>query len=402
MRGVHARLLTLAALLLGTGHALAGPAPVDAVAAEAADQRRALAIAERQKGEAEAAARRLDQRAGDAQSAADADAARVAALALRIQAAEADLAAARASLALVEGAARAQAQRLAAERQPIAELLAAQQLLARRPPLSLFVEPGTTTDIVHARAMMEAVLPAIRARTASLEVEVARSNRLAAVRRRALAELDARRATLADRRQALAQSEAASRARAVELAGNAGLEGDRALALGQDAEDIAGLLSGVEEASSVRDALMRLPGPVARPGSGVDDRGQGIAAPASGQPAYRLPVIGRVVTGLGEVDKDGARSRGLTLAVAPGAQVVAPAAGRIVYAGPFRTFGRIVIIDHGGGWTSLITHLAALNTRVGDTVAQGSPIGRTGPEEPRIGVELRRAGVPVDIATLVS
>ena len=96
------------------------------------------------------------------------------------------------------------------------------------------------------------------------------------------------------------------------------------------------------------------------------------------------------------------RSRGLTIMTQAGAQVVAPADGRIVFAGLFRSFGRIIIIDHGDGWTSVITNMVAVSARVGETVSQGAPIGRAGPVRSRITVELRRAGQPIDIATLVS
>ncbi|MFM6852561.1 MAG: murein hydrolase activator EnvC family protein, partial [Sphingopyxis sp.] len=105
---------------------------------------------------------------------------------------------------------------------------------------------------------------------------------------------------------------------------------------------------------------------------------------------------------LGEVSSEGTRSRGMTIVTAPGAQVVAPADGRVVYAGAFRSYGRIVILDHGGGWTSLVTNMIAVSVNVGDDVAQGAPIGRTGPGAPRVTVELRRAGMPMDIATLIS
>jgi len=97
------------------------------------------------------------------------------------------------------------------------------------------------------------------------------------------------------------------------------------------------------------------------------------------------------------------RAKGLTLETRPGAQVVAPTRGRIAYAAEYRGFGKIVIIDHGQGWTSLITNLAALDVKVGDPVAQGSPLGRadTG-RRPTVTVELRRNGRPVDITPLVS
>jgi septal ring factor EnvC (AmiA/AmiB activator) len=113
-------------------------------------------------------------------------------------------------------------------------------------------------------------------------------------------------------------------------------------------------------------------------------------------------VLGRVVTGLGEISETGVRSRGLTLATPPNAQVVAPASGGIQYAGSFRGYGQILIIDHGGGWTTLITGLGGVSVKVGDTVVQGSPVGRAGSGNPRITVELRRQGEPVNIAPLAA
>ena len=59
-----------------------------------------------------------------------------------------------------------------------------------------------------------------------------------------------------------------------------------------------------------------------------------------------------------------------------------------------------MIIDHGGGWTSLLTGLDSLAVAVGDTVVQGSPLGRTGTEQRALTVELRRGSDPVDIARM--
>ncbi|MDB5681918.1 MAG: metalloendopeptidase, partial [Sphingomonas bacterium] len=92
----------------------------------------------------------------------------------------------------------------------------------------------------------------------------------------------------------------------------------------------------------------------------------------------------------------------ITLACAPETQAVAPAAGRILYAGPFRAYGAVVIVDHGGGWTSLVTGLGGVSVKVGDQVAQGSAIGRApGGDFPRVTIELRRRGVPMDLAQLL-
>jgi septal ring factor EnvC (AmiA/AmiB activator) len=89
-------------------------------------------------------------------------------------------------------------------------------------------------------------------------------------------------------------------------------------------------------------------------------------------------------------------SRGLTLVPRPGAQVVAPAAGRVAFAGPYRGYGRIVIIEHAGGWTSLVTGLARTDVAVGETLVAGAPLGIAARAAPQVTLELRNSGEPVN------
>ncbi|QJQ33626.1 peptidoglycan DD-metalloendopeptidase family protein [Sphingomonas lacunae] len=388
------------------GGLLAAPAltrPADVLVDQVTAERNALAEAQRQAAEAEARAARMSAQAEQAKSEAERERLALAALGLRIQSAEADLAAVRSQVAILATLERRQSARLAAQQRPVAELVASLQLLTRRPPVTVFAQPGAARDLVHMRALIDTMLPEIRRRTAGLRNEIARSRQLKVARQRAAESLASVQARLAERRTALARSEAQQRIRATTLASSAGLESDRALALGDEARDIGDLLGQLEDAGDVRDRLVRLQGPVPRPGTVRNGGTTGGAVPAvAGNPAYRLPVLGTVASGLGEVSAEGTRSRGLTIRTAPGAQVVAPAAGRIAYAGEFRSYGRIIIIDHGGGWTSLITNMIALSGQVGERVEQGAPIGRAGVNRPTITVELRRSGQPVDIATLVS
>ena len=109
--------------------------------------------------------------------------------------------------------------------------------------------------------------------------------------------------------------------------------------------------SGQAEATAAD--LATLAGPLPRP------LASGSASPERVASAYRLPVAGRLHTGLGEISPSGVRSRGLSFAVAPGASVQAPADGIVRYARPFRSYGTVVILDHGSGWTSLVSGLAA-------------------------------------------
>jgi septal ring factor EnvC (AmiA/AmiB activator) len=186
----------------------------------------------------------------------------------------------------------------------------------------------------------------------------------------------------------------AGRARLVEareqLAAVTDGDDDRALAMEEAVRDTAERLATIGSEQAVLADVLALPLSTV----------PAAPSPATAAP-YRLPVRGRLVTGMGEVSGNGVRARGLTLATAAAAPVVAPAAGRIRYAGPFRSFGRIVIIDHGAGWTTLLTGLGTVGARAGTSVAAGAPLGNApAVEGARVTVELRRRGRPIDIAQL--
>jgi septal ring factor EnvC (AmiA/AmiB activator) len=116
-----------------------------------------------------------------------------------------------------------------------------------------------------------------------------------------------------------------------------------------------------------------------------------VPAPAG----YQLPVAGRAVVGFG-APREGGPSQGVTLVPRAGAQVVAPAAGRVAFAGAYRGYGRIAIIEHDGGWTSLVTGLARTDVAVGDRLVAGSPLGIAAQRNPAVTLELRRDGTPVN------
>lgn len=364
----------------------------------------ALARAKRDALLADRRSARLEAKAAAATDEAARARASEAAVAARIQAAEAEINAAEARIALVERLRARQRARLAARQGPTVRLVAALQIMSRRPPALALVQPGSMQDLAHVRALLGSQLPLVRTRTAGLRAAVAEGVRLREQADHAVATLRTGRERLNAERVALARIEAKHLVRSQALIDGAMRESDRAMALGEEARDIVDLMGELDEQASVRDRLATLPGPMLRPPLPGN-----VAAPvpepvrtAAGRAPYRLPVVGRVVTGLGEVSEAGVRARGLTLATRPGARVVAPRAGRIAYAGEFRRYGRIVIIDHGGGWTTLITDLAALDVHAGEEISQGSPIGRAGNGRPTVTVELRKGEHAVDITPLVA
>lgn len=368
-----------------------------------ADEQHALAEAKRQAHIARERSATLRREAQAAREEAERARREVAALAASIQAAEANIQAAQGRVAIIARLQRAQSASLAERREPIVRLTAALQMMARRPPATALVQPGTISDVVHLRAVLASVLPAIRARTAGLRAELEKSRQLRADADQARASLVAGQMALASQRKELRQLEMRKRFAARAFASNANLESDRAVALGEKARDIVDLMDRLRAAGDVREELAGLPGPLlrpAQPGATALPEPQA-RLPRSAPPAYRMPVVGEVVTGMGELSDSGVRARGLTVATQPLAQVVAPTRGRVAFAGEYRGYGKIVIIDHGNGWTSLIAYLDRLSVDVGAVVRQGEPIGSARQERPRVLVELRRHGRPVNIAALV-
>ena len=367
------------------------------------DERQALARAKAQSMLAEQRAERLEALAAVQHDAADAVRARAAAVATRIQAAEADISAAESRIAVIERMRAEQRAVLAARQEPAVRLIAALQTLSRRPPALAFVQPGSVSDLAHVRAVLAGMVPRLRSQTAGLRAEIAKGKSLRSDADRALVSLETAEQRLSEQRATLLRLAAERRSVADVTTGRALVEQDRAMAMGEKARNLIDLLDRVQADGALRDRLASLPGPLLRPAKpGLSDSIP-INAVTDDQPsiAYRLPVTGTVVTGLGEVSSFGVRSRGLTLQTRPDAQIVAPSGGQIVYAGKFGSYGNVVIIDHGRGWTSVITSLASLDVRAGESVLQGSPLGRAGPERPTITVELRQKSEPVDITRFV-
>lgn len=362
-------------------------------AASAQDARSDAAALQKARAEAQQATQRYQQLQSASQRATnEADRARMAAeaLAAQIEAAEADLTASERRIAMIAALQGEQRARLAERQGPVIRLTAALQTMTRRPAALALVQPGTVRDAIHVRSLLAATMPEIRRRTAVLRGEVERGNSLRRQSEQARAAVITSRTALGERRTALAEFETRQRGRSQELAGLAVTESDRALVLGEEAQALAGQVGTRQSEAALAAALAQLPGPAPRPAGGADASAETIP--------YSLPVEGRLLTGVGEISAGGVHSRGLTIETAAEAPVVAPAAGRILFAGAFRRYENVVIIDHGNGWLSVITNLAALEVAQGAAVLRGQPLGRTGSGNPRVSVELRRNGRPMPFA----
>lgn len=131
-----------------------------------------------------------------------------------------------------------------------------------------------------------------------------------------------------------------------------------------------------------------------------------LALPSDGLATRSLtaPVAGTIVHGFGQ-ETDAGTASGIAYQAVPSARVVAPCNGRVVFAGPFRSFGLLLIEACGGGYHCVLAGFARLDVAVGTRLQAGEPVGVMPGFDPRgtdgrplLTLELRREGAPVNPA----
>ncbi|WP_286192019.1 murein hydrolase activator EnvC [Roseomonas genomospecies 6] len=334
------------------------------------------------------------------------------------------------SLTALEAQERSQAERLEGERQQIAALLAALQRVARIPPEAALARPDGPVDTLRSALLLRDTVPALRARADALaqaltrlaetreSLEAQRSRTYAARlnlidRQKDIARLVARREELSrqteEERQQVAQRTARLTGQAADLrqlmdrieaerraaaAAAAKREAERLEAERKEAErKLAEQKLAAQKLAEQKLAEQKLAEQRA-----AEQRARAEADAARAAPAgERLPVGGRVTVRYGEADRYGATSRGVTIQARAGSTVVSPQAGTIVFAGPFRGYGQILIVEHSHGYHSLIAGFGRIDTAVGRRVATGEPIGLMPADgSPDLYFELRRHGQPIN------
>lgn len=311
---------------------------------------------------------------------------------------------------------------LTGRRAVLAEVLAALQRMGLDPPPAILVSPEDALSSVRSAILLGAVVPELRSETeilitdlaelsrvvASIEAE---RDRLAAAVTEQVAEKEKLALLLAEKQRLRAESEgrlAEEAARASELAAAAGSLRELIDSLENEITSLRAAreaAAAAERERAEREAeLAALPVPEANRLSGsspfVDRKGM-VDLPVSGLTAYRF----------GEGDGNGGTRYGDTLRTQSRAIVTAPADATVLYAGPFRSYGQLLILNAGGGYHIVLAGMGRINVSLGQSVLAGEPLGVMG--EARVAsaaglgdgktgaelyVEFRKDGKPVDPA----
>ncbi|MBP7336048.1 peptidoglycan DD-metalloendopeptidase family protein [Niveispirillum sp.] len=306
---------------------------------------------------------------------------------------------------------KARLDKIEADRAALADLLGALQRLSRLPPDTMVAAPQSPSDTVKSALLLRSAVPELKTRADALSKELQGLVDL----RRQLAQQKDKTARAAES-LALRQKDLATLvARREEVSKNTDSErtrlASRVASLGERAGDLKDLIEKLEaerraEAARKAEAERRRQAQVeADREKRTRDRVAGLKrAPPEPQSAGILggmvaPVSGKVVKRYGQTDEVGATSRGLTYTGRAGGPVVAPADGAVMFAGPFKGYGLLLILEHANGYHSLLSGLGRIDAQVGQRVLGGEPVGLlSGDGDPTLYYELRRGGQPVNPA----
>jgi septal ring factor EnvC (AmiA/AmiB activator) len=339
--------------------------------------------------------------------------------AARLRAGEARVAETQARLKPLDDSERGIRQSLNGRRAAIAEVLASLQRMGRNPPPAMLVRPEDALASIRTAIMLGAVLPDMRIQAESLAADLADLVRI----RRDIADekerLQRDASALAEERQriALLLEQRQKRQQETELAVEQ--ERQKAAALAREAGTLQDLIGKMEQGldaktRSDRAAARAAAEKQARDGridlAALKDPGRLTPAVAfiSARGRLPLPVNGVRIREFGAPDNVGTTEKGLSIATRAGAQVTAPCDGWVVYAGAFRNYGQVLILNAGGGYHVVLAGMERISVDVGQFVLTGEPVAimgsspqaaatlASGSSQPVLYVEFRKDGTPVD------
>ncbi|MBV9909540.1 MAG: peptidoglycan DD-metalloendopeptidase family protein [Hyphomicrobiales bacterium] len=303
----------------------------------------------------------------------------------------------------------------------IADVLAALQRMGSNPPPAILVKPDDMSEAVRAAAVMGSLIPELKS-----EIEAARRDlddlaktresiarerdaltekgkALAAEKMRLAALIEARQQSLASAQDALGSQQQ----RAADLAKKAGSLKDLIARLDSEsaARQAAALAAHESEVAQANEIEAR-----AQAAQGAETpRLKPEIAFADAKGRVPLPAAGAILKTFGSPDDLGGVERGVSLATPAGATVSTPVDGAVLFAGAYRTYGKLLIIDAGGGYYVLLAGLDRINVQSGESVLAGEPVGvmgdgstrmataaAVGAARPVLYIELRKDGTAID------
>jgi murein hydrolase activator len=305
---------------------------------------------------------------------------------------------------------------LEGRRATIAEVLAALQRLGRHPPPAIMVRPEDALQSVRTAIMLGAVLPEMRVQAEALASDLADLLRIrkeiADEKDRLVRDL----ATLTEDRQRIGLLIQERQNKQTETEKVLDAEQGKSLALARQVDNLKDLIGKVELSLDSASRAARAAGHSAEAKdnridlAALNDPGRLVPAIAFAAARGRLPlpVNGPRIREFGVPDRLGGTEKGLSISTRAAAQVTAPCDSWVVYAGPFRNYGQVLILDAGAGYHVVLAGMERISVGVGQFVLTGEPVAimgvnpqvaatsTTSASQSVLYVEFRKDGAPID------
>lgn len=249
--------------------------------------------------------------------------------------------------------------------------------LSRTPPEAMVLMPGDTSKSVKAARALKMASEDMRRQAEAIALQMQELERLKVRMENQRDRLAGQRERLEKTRRSLAENVEQRQKLREALGGEERKQAAALSRLARKARDMAGLVATLDAAEK-------------------DKRKDGMRSFAGAKGKARPPAAGSVARGFGGSHK------GVTLDARPGGGVVAPFDGEVVFTGPFLTYGKMVILRHGGGFHTLLAGLSRIDVKPGDVLLEGEPVGGMGESPARLYIEVRRDNQPVDPAPWMS
>jgi len=306
---------------------------------------------------------------------------------------------------------------LQARRGIVAEILAALQRMGRRPPPAVLVSPEDMLAAIRTSMLLGAVVPELRGEVDTLAADLAEMIRLRGLIAQDKEGLTNDLAGWARERQRLEALVAARRSRQAEVESGLNAERRRAAELGAQAKTLKDLMDRTEAAAvAAKRTAEEAKAAAEREVKATQERfaAAGFRDPARLAPKVHFaeargevprPVSGKLARGFNQPDGNGGTTRGVSFSTRPKAAVSSPADGWVQFAGPFRSYGQLLIINAGDGYYLLLAGMDQINVEVGQFVLAGEPVGSMGEKgagpngsegDPTLYVEFKKDGGSID------
>lgn len=301
----------------------------------------------------------------------------------------------------------------------LAEVLGALVRMGRNPPPALLMRPDDALDAVRSAILLGALLPEMRVEAETLAADLSDLSRVRTDLANARDTLAGLRTSMEEDRKRLAAYVTERQRRVAEGNTELPVEKAQADAVAKSTGDVHDLVTRLEtEVAPSARAAAEAAGAAAKPAEPGKTEVAALGNPSRMAPArpfaeakglLPLPVAGVRLRDFGAANGLGSTEKGMTFATRAGAQVAAPSDGWVVYAGPFRSYGQLLIINAGGGYHILMAGMERITVDLGQFVLAGEPVavmgsvarsGTTGSAsgQPQLYVEFRKDGISIDPA----